>query len=433
MANNNRVFYALEQIAIKENGAPATNAVAPLNSVNYASGVLAPTGRNEVFRRWEVPRGVQSAGGSTTFNLEQVFQLGQVELYENSERQPDVELTLEKVLDGTKPIWLMVTDPSGLDLVSKTANYRTDIMLSIYADTQFRANQNAPQAACLYSGMYVSSVTYTFPVDGPCTESITLIGNDKIWDLYSTSVSGQIAVTYPNTSHGVGIPSGVFGHEDDSGKSEVAGGDGGAGVIVVGSGVQRREEVEMGASVLPNDIPGVTTFVASGVEAATLWVGAAASGQTQLLGTSNTAYLAERVQNITVSVDIGRDDIFELGQKRPYFRSVSFPVEVTTSIEVITAQGDLIDATSNVNCGPDNTSANSTIIVRTCDGLQVDTGDTNRITSVDMGGGDTGGGNMTITYNYQSFNSLRVTHDRFDPRHRVIVNHDPNSRFVNIL
>jgi len=428
---NNRVFYAIEQVAMKRNSAPATQAVAPINAVHYASGTLAPIGRNEVNDRWEVPRGVQSVGMSTTFNLEQVFQLGQVELYEYSERQPDVEMTLEKVLDGTKPMWFMVTDPSGLDLVSRTSSWRTDVMLSIYPDTQFRANQNTPQAAVLASGMYLSSVTYTFPVDGPVTESITLIGNDKIWDLF-VPVSGQVVSVYPNTSHGVGIPSGVFGHEDDSNKSELAGGTGSAGVIVVGSGVQRREEVDMGRSVLPNDIPGITAFVASGISAEIL-AGAGASGVTATVGTSNTSYLAERVQNITITADIGRDDIFELGQKRPYFRAVSFPVEITTSIEVITAQGDLIDATSNVNCGPDNTASSNTVIIRTCDGTQIDVGDTNRIVSVELGGGSTGGENMTVTYNYSTFNTLYVTHDRFDPRHRVYVNRDPNSRFVHVL
>jgi len=78
---NNRVFWAIEQVAIKANTASATSGVAPFNARQFSTGALA-SGVNEVNNLWEVPRGVQSAGMSTKFNLAQVFQLGQVELYE---------------------------------------------------------------------------------------------------------------------------------------------------------------------------------------------------------------------------------------------------------------------------------------------------------------------------------------------------------------
>lgn len=439
--SNNRTFYALQQVAIKPNASGATNATAPINARNYGSGILAPDAVNEVEGMWEVPRGMQSISVSTNFNREEVFQLGQVELYEYSERQPDVELTLEKVIDGTKPLWLMLTDPRFTDLVGRTAVYRSDIIFSIYPDTQFRANQNSPLSSMLASGMYLSSATYTFPVDGTVTESITLVGNDKIWANFDSSVAGEGVSTYPpsfspvNAETPVGVPSGVFGHEDIGGVSELAGGDGGFGVIVVGSGVQRREEVAIARSILPADIPGVTVAAGSGVTVEQLinagLTGAGASGvsTTQLVATANTDNVIEHIQNITISVDLGRDDIFELGSKRPFTKFVDFPVEVTTSIEAITSQGDLIDARSDIDCGPDNTVPNNTIIVRTCDGLQVDVGDQNVITSVELAGGDTGGGNMTATYNYTSFNVFVVTHDNFDPRHRTIVFETGNSRF----
>lgn len=437
---NNRTFYALQQVAIKPNASGATNSVAPIHALNYGSGIFAPTIVDEVLGLWEVPRGMQSVAVTTNFNREETFQLGQVELYEYSERQPDVELTLEKVADGTKPLWLMLTDPLFRDLVGSTANYRTDIAFNIYADTQTRANQNAPQSAMVASGMYVSAATVTFPVDGAVSESVTLIGNDKIWALFDTAVSGETADTYPpvlspvTTETPVGIPSGVFGNETQAGVSELAGGTGGFGVVVVGSGVQRREEVSLRRSVLPSDIPGVIAAVGSGVltevlHDANLASSAHASGLTQLVATSNVDNIVEHIQSITCSVDLGRDDIFELGSKRPFVKFVDFPVEVTCAIEVITSQGDLIDARSNIDCGPDNTASNSTIIVRTCDGLQVDLGDQNVITSIDVGGGDTGGGNMTVTYNYTSFNTWVITHDLFDPRHRTLVFETGNSKF----
>jgi hypothetical protein len=439
---NRRVFYALEQVAFKPNASGATNSVAPLHARTYASGILAPLPVDEVAGLWEVPRGVQSVAVTTNFNREETFQLGQVELYEYAERQPDVEATLEKIIDGTKPLWLMSTDPQFANLVGRTAFYRTDIALNIYADTQFRANQNDPLTALTLSGMYLSAATYTFQVDGPVTESLTFVGNDKAWANFDATLSGETVSSYPpslvapiDRNAPAGLPSGVFGHEDQDGRSELAGGTTGFGVLIVGSGVQRREEVELRRTVLPSDIPGVTAVVGSGVDANTLERGglitSASSGVTtsQLVATSNVDNIVEHIQTITCSVDLGRDDIFELGSKRPFTKFVDFPVEVTCSIEVITSQGDLIDARSDQDCGPDNTVSNNTIIIRTCDGLQVDLGDQNVIASVDVGGGEAGGGNMTVTYNYTSFNTWTVTHDRFDPRHRVIVFETGNSKF----
>lgn len=443
---NRRTFYAIEQVAIKDNAAAPTNSVAPLHAREYASGLFSAASVDEVQGLWEVPRGVQSIAMSTNFNRETVFQLGQVELYEYSERQPDIEVTMEKVIDGTKPLWFMLTDPRFTDLVGKTALYRSDILLSIYSDTRFRAGNTTPLSTVLASGMYLSTVTYTFPVDGPVSESVTLVGNDKKWASFDPTLIGQPVSTYPpsvsspTNATPVGVPSGVFGHEDLGGVAELAGGEAGFGVLLIGSGVQRREKVDLRRSVLPADIPGVTSALGSGVTVTQLiqkgYASVGVSGavddggnpRQQLVVTGNLSGIAEHIQSITITADIGRDDIFELGSKRPFTKTVAFPVEVTTSIEVITAQGDFVDATSEVDCGPNQTSQ-GTIIVRTCDGFQVDAGDTNVLTTIEQGGGEAGGDNMTITYNYSSFNSLNVSHDRFMPNHRVLVFVGPGSRF----
>ena len=435
---NRRTFYAIEQVAIKDNTAAPTNSVSPLNAREYASGLFACDAVDEVNGLWEVPRGLQSVAMSTSFNRETVFQLGQVELYEYSERQPDIEVTLEKVIDGTKPLWFMLTDPGQTNLVGKTAFYRSDVILNIYSDTQFRADTSAPLSTVVASGMYLSNVTYTFPVDGAVTESITLVGNDKKWANFDASVPGEAVAVYPpaltppENETPVGVPSGVFGHESLGGVQELAGGDAGFGVLIVGSGVQRREEVEIRRSVLPSDIPGITVAIGSGVSTEALqehgYMSVACSGAvdsagnplSQLVIDANTSGIIEHLQSITISADIGRDDIFELGSKRPFTKFVTFPVEVTTAIEVVTSQGDLVDATSEIDCGP-NQTANNTIILRTCDGLQVDVGDSNVLTTIETGGGDAGGDNMTVTYNFSSFNVFNVSHDSFAPNHRVLV------------
>ena len=443
---NRRTFYAIEQVAIKDNAALPTNSVAPLNAREYVSGLFSASSIDEVAGLWEVPRGVQSSSMSTNFNRETAFQLGQVEIYEYSERQPDIEVTLEKVIDGTKPLWFMLTDPDFTDLVGKTAFFRSDILMNIYSDTAFRAGNVAPLSTVLASGMYLSTATYTFPVDGAVSESITLVGNDKRWANFDATLGGETVSTYPavltppDNATPEGVPSGVFGHEDLAGPQELAGGAGGVGLLVVGSGVQRREEVELKRSILPSDLPGVQAATGSGVainqliEKGYAAVGVSGAGaaplilQTQQVVNSNSSGVADHIQSVTITADIGRDDIFELGSKRPFTKYVTFPVEVTTAIEVVTAQGDHIDATSEVDCGPDQTATNR-IIIRTCDGLQVDAGDANVLTTVEMGGGEAGGDNMTITYNFSSFSVLNVSHDRFQPNHRVLIFDAADDRF----
>jgi hypothetical protein len=438
---NNRVFYAIEQLAIKDNSASPTNLAVTFNSEEYATGSMA-SGIDKVQGKWEIPRGMQSVGMSTTFNLEEVFELGQVEVYEQSERQADVEFTLSKIIEGSKPLWFMLTDPSvNNNLVGRTSSYQSDVILTIYADTQFRAD-NDPISACVGSGMYLSNVTYNFSQDGAVTEEVTLISNDKIWTSFDATISGQddkileVQAGDDNAHPGleweapVGVPSGVFGWDNEGGSQEVAGGTATAGTKVVGSGVQRREEVDIRRSILPADIPGVVSFTSSSVFAGT--VGGVTDGDgndtiVQLIGNANTDYVVEHIQSISCTADLARSDIFELGSKRAFLRYVDFPVEVTCSVEVNTSNGDLVDARSED--ATDNTVANNTIIIRTIDGMQVDLGDSNRLVSTDLGGGDAGGDNMTCTYNYRSFNTFNVSHDRFNPNHRIIVFQTGSSRF----
>jgi hypothetical protein len=453
--SNNRVFWAIEQVAIKNNAFPPTSGVAPFNARHFPTGALA-SGVDEVGTLWEVPRGVQSAGSSTKFNLQQLFQLGQVELYEYVERQPDIEMTISKVVDGTKPLFLMVTDPNGTDLVSRTAHYRVDVAMEIYPDSQFRAT-GKPVSIMTGSGMYISNVSYTYPIDGFVTEDITLVGNDKIWGSF-LAISGVSAgnggsepvLPFPTPGFNGNIdpnaplsaPSGAFGHDGntsvlvDGGAFEQAGGDARFGVIIVGSGVARREHVDLRRSILPQEIPGCTRPNTSGINAAYVNGGFGANGPgtasntTQLIADGNTDKIVEHIQSITLSFSIARKDIFELGSKRPFTKVPEFPLEATASIAVVTAQGDLVDAVSAIDQGPDNTKSSNTIIVRTCDGLQVDLGDANRLTGVQTAGGEAGGDNMTVTYNYSSFNTFNVSHDFFQPNHRILVFETGFSRFT---
>lgn len=383
---NNRVFYAIHSVAIKENGTTPTNEVVPI----IAGVDVAPSGR------WELVRGAQSVGMTTTFNFEQIFQLGQIEIYEFVELEPEIEFTIERVLDGTKPLWFMTTGPRGTTtLVNRTANYKADIAVPIYPDTQTRAT-GLPISMVLGSGMFLSSITYTFPVDGNFTESATMVGNDKIWsdfelagDPYPIPLARDSGILDGGSDQTqLGFPSGIL--DPNPGGLLPFTTTGGEDANVIGSGVQRRESFDLTCSRLPTEIPGVS-----------------ASG--------TLAGLVEHVQTITVSTDLGREDIFELGKKRPFFKFVTFPIEVTCSIEVITSQGDLIDAISKepAACERFNNTVDQEIILCLCEGLNLNLGLRNRLQSIDVAGGEAGGDNMTITYNYQNFNDLTITHSTF--------------------
>ncbi len=316
---------------------------------------------------WEVVHGVQSVGVTTNFSLEQVFEFGQIEIYENIEALPELEVTVERVLDGTKPLWFMVTDDTKTTLNEAVANYKADVGLNIYADSQNRASGTIRQFMFM-SGMFISNATYTFPVDGNFTESITMVGNDKTWTQSANAPSGNW--TQERVGNG--------GVED---------------ATVIGSGVQRRENLSLTASEVPTDLPGVPGA----------GVGNLGSG------------INEHLQTITLSVDIGREDLFELGAKKPFFKSVTFPVEVSATFEVVTAEGDLVEALSD----NDTNLVNQNILIKTDSGLTVNLGAENKLLSIDFGGGDAGGGNDNVTYTYQTFNVFSVSHDNADYSRRV--------------
>ena len=345
--NNNRIFYAVHAVGFSK---------------------FATTGANE----YKPASGVQSVGINTTFNLEQVFQLGQIEIYENIENIPDVEVTIEKVLDGSPLIQHLSTQDATVGTLSgRYNNNRAMVNVAYYDD----ANSNAsgtPLAEVHMSGMYVSSMNFSLPTDGNFTESCTLVGNDKVW---STGIGGD---TIPYSKWGF-APS-TYG---DSGSP------------VAASGVQRRENLVMSGCIFPLEIPGMTAHSVY-----------AAGGENVLSGDKHSVH----VQSINVATDLGRTELFELGKRGPYHRFADFPTEVTCSFEVVEKElGDFIDAAAegvNITDQP--------IFLLCSDGTRLDLGTNNKLASISSTGGETGGGNRTSTYNYSNFNKLTVS-AKLDP------------------
>lgn len=305
--------------------------------------------------------GLQSIGVNTKFNLESIFEIGQLQVYQLLENIPDIEVTLEKCLDGYPPLACLATNGATSATLGGRSNVRCTLGLSIYTDTQDSAS-GTPLAQCTISGLFYSSYNLNLQVQGPFQESITLVGNNKVWNNTFTATA--------------------FNNNDNP-------------LAIAGSGgVNHRQDFILGeqtgvVSRLPADIPGVSS-----------------SGYVPYDSVLQT--YGCHLQSIKVSTNLGREQLFELGKRGPYHRYVTFPVEVKTDIEVISTQGD------NVSALEENT-ANLTdrYIYLVCrEGTKVDLGTKNKLESVTMGGANAGqnGGNQTLTYSYKNFNDLTLTH-----------------------
>ena len=80
MVTNNRTFYASQGLLLKPQR-------------------TADDGTTTIGANWKSPKGIQSVGITTNFALSQVFQMGQIELYDRVEEVPEIQVTINKVID----------------------------------------------------------------------------------------------------------------------------------------------------------------------------------------------------------------------------------------------------------------------------------------------------------------------------------------------
>jgi hypothetical protein len=325
LGNNKRLFWAVQAVG------------------------FAPDGSNT----YTAAKGVQSLGVTTTFNLTEIFEIGQLSIYDNVEDSPDVEVTIEKVIDGAPLIYHLATPGATSPTLVGRSTRKASMALSLFGDTQSSAS-GTPNSQMTCSGLYVSSLNYNFPVTENGTESVTLVGNHKVWS------SGSFTFT------------GGFNNTD-----------------VAPSGVMRQQHVKMGigatGSVFPKGANGIPGINASG------WNPPVADG------------FAARIQSISIAADLGREALNQLGKKNPFFRYVNFPVEVTCDIEVLSGDGDFINVTEDgVN------TSNQIIDIRTDFGDRFNLGNKNRLSNTQFSV-STDGSNNIDTYSFVNFNDLTIT------------------------
>lgn len=327
----------------------------PTNRLYYACEAVQINGPSGSLRTtndpWDTVQGLQSVGINTNFNLEPIYQLGQLDLYDNYEEIPEVEISLSKVLDGMPTIYSMAMGSGSL---VNLANARCGVRLLLFPDTSTVAS-GTPIAAVECTPSYLSSVSYNFPTEGNFTEEVTLVSNDKTWVSNLTSIAS--APTYSS-------PSGI--------------------------GIGRRGLWNKDLTVLPNSGTSSNTAVAS---------------------TSGGIPAGTKLQSVKVSLNLGREQLRELGSRTPYLRYVKFPVEVTTEIEVIANTGDMVGVAGSASAACNNPKAlqDKAIKIALCDGTVMDLGSKNKLTSVNFNAGDTGGSNATITYSYRGYSIFDYT------------------------
>lgn len=344
MAANKRVFYACEGFQ--------------LQPVLVVGNTKTPDSAG-----YKTPRGIQSVGMTTNFNLEKVFQLGQLSLYENIEGNPEIEVTVNKTLDGTRPLFLTCLSGSHttntLSIVQGQDN-QVNMKFYIYPATN-NIGSGVPDTILECTGMYANSFTYTFPTDGNATEEVGMVGNHKKWE------TGAVAVAlYTSNS---------------SGDGEIA------------RTIVRRFKFDQANCVFPTGSGGMRMVDDSG---------------------------APPLNNVTVSFDLGREPVYTLGTYEPYIRTVTFPVEISTEIETLATDGDFLNITEetygcvDTQASRDARPKNKPIKFVICgekaeDKLTLDLGSRNKLSTVSYGGGEAGGGNLTISYSFVTDNTFTMT------------------------
>lgn len=367
MASANRIYYAVQAVQMQGVNGPGIDSSPDSVAAAYRS----------VF-------GVQSVGISTNFNLENVFQLGEFDTYDVLDDNPEIEVTLNKVIDYTDPLYKLACGGASYSTTGKNvlelASRRCNVKLLVGSDVD---NQNVTGAMPFYvkmTGMYLSSVTYTFATDGNFTEEVTLVGNNKVW--YNTADTVNNNALTGEQVHPVPGTTTAFNN-------------------LRATGIARRWNLNLADSVLPS---GTTS-----------WDGGI------VMPHDGSNFVTPHITSLTVSCDLGREPLFQLGSRNPYTRFVNVPLEVTSEFEVVATEHDVSasDFASADACRADTRNLKPReIYLRLCGptaaggdatkGMNFYLGKNNRLTSVNYSGGDTGGGNVTVTYSFTGYNVFYV-------------------------
>ena len=336
---SNRVYYAVQRATLTRCDSAGATSITGADAETTAYPAMASSM-------------IQSVGISSSLDYEQIFELGRLQIFQNVEGIPSVEVTVERALaindvqaaiDATYPqgtMWHLAGNST-----TAAAAQRFNLDMQTAADEGTLSAEGFVRC----TGLYMSNYTLNFNLEGASTESATFVGNDIKWSTGSITPVASLSASAAIQSY--------TAHPDAN------------------SGVLDRK-----------------TFTGGDLD-------------------------ISKLQSATFSVSMDREDLLQLGSKTPYFRAASFPVETTLELEYL--------ATKDAN----GYTINENALNSGCDvGAGISSGDHikagNRTfkfgamnwTGSSYSGGDAGGGNATISFNYQGFNFLEIgTNTDYDP------------------
>lgn len=342
---------------------------------------------------WVVGHGVQSTSFSANSQLEDVFVVGQLQQYQNIEGLPQIEFTINKVLDGYPLIFCLASADATTPTISARGNTKCLIAVDYFADTSDSAT-GTPLIHGEVSGAFFSNVQYTFPVDGNFTEQVTFAANNLVF-------SDDPDMTQDDPWTLDASPDGAFDTNNDS--------------PLAVEGVNRRQHINFDPVVFTSDVNSMNadpdcTILPPEID------GISSSG-TNNRNADDT--FKANIQSITVSCTINREELLQLGRRGPYYRPIQYPIEATCEITTLSTSGRVPSMTEDgILTAPGNTNpclfggnlSDRTIRIATCEGTRIYLGSKNKMQSYNVSGGDAGGGNLQVSYTYASKNSLTILH-----------------------
>ena len=364
-----RTFFASQAVGLMVGGALGSGNA--FNATGYHPSNMANT--NIVHARLN---GVQSVGLSTSIDFTQIFELGYLQIFENVEGIPTCEVTIERNIpsNGYTMYQLAGLNPGTTEYRERFTNdllaFGSDEPMAVRLAVNSNANQigrggsQAPYCQYIHITGYTSSYSVNATVDGPVSESMTLLGT-------------SVEIVPSGSSNTNLLPSG---------------GDAGANTY-------RGRDCHFRTAMVSGGPPSYST--------------------------------KDRVQSFSLSVDIGREDLQELGRKQPYLRYSNFPTEVTCDVEYnldlskevdtdlfpthsLTSMFNGFTATDNCDLNPASGYVVMLSGARLIDCYPSEQYGPNlicatsgaKLTSESYSGGDTGGGPVTVSKSYQAFNNM---------------------------
>jgi len=149
---NNRIYYAIQQVAMK----------------NASDSVYTAI------------HGLQNISSSAGFNIVPVNELGKDSISTTLPDGQDIQFSCNKVLDGYPLVYSIVTD--NISYVASGILQKSDLAISIFSDNNISATGNA-LITLLSSGLYITSLRYNFPNNGNFQEEISFAGSNRRWSL----------------------------------------------------------------------------------------------------------------------------------------------------------------------------------------------------------------------------------------------------------